>query len=104
MAYNPLSLYCDTPHTQQLMALYGDRLQHLDRSDLLDLITTFAAACNQPDESNHSEYTFQQYVSDMDLVVSVEMDSILEILDGFDSQMNSALLLGLAAMNHDRGN
>lgn len=100
----PLTYYCDNSHSRQLAAQFGDRLQHLDQSDLLDLITTFSACCNQPDESNHSEYTFQQYVSDMDLVVSVHMDAILEILDGFDSQMNSALLLGLAAMNHDRGN
>ena len=97
-----LSFYCDTPHTQQLMGMFGDRLQNLDRSDLLDFITVFSAASNNDDDENHSEYTFQQYVSDTNLVVSVHVDSILEIMDGFDRSNELSLLLGLAAMLADR--
>jgi hypothetical protein len=101
----PLTYYCDTPHTQQLMSMFGDRLQNLDRSNLLDLISTISAACN-PDTDNPDDpdYTIQQYIQDMDLITTSHMDTILEILDGFDCRKYSALLLGLAAMNHDRGN
>ena len=98
----PLSYYCDTPHTQQLVGMFGDRLQNLDRSDFLDVITVFSAASNNDDEENHSEYTFQQYVSDTNLVVSVHIDAILEIMDGFERENELSLLLGLAAMLADR--
>ena len=55
MSY-PLSYYCDTPQTQQLMGLFGNRLQNMERPDLLDFITIFSASCNTDLASPHSEY------------------------------------------------
>ncbi len=98
----PLTFYCDTPHTQQLVGMFGDRLQNLDRSDLLDFITIFSAACNTDLDSPHSEGELTGFMSAMEMVVSVHVDAILEIMDGFDRSNELSLLLGLAAMLADR--
>ena len=98
-----LTYYCDTTHTQQLMGMFGDRLQQMGRADLLEFITIFSAACNTDLDSPHSEDDLFGFMSAMEMVCSVHIDAALEIMDGFDRRMNSALLLGLAAMNHDRG-
>ena len=97
-----LTYYCDTPHTQQLMSMFGDRLQQMERADLIDFVTIFSAACNNSDEDPHSENTLKGYVDDMNIVVSVHVDAILEMMDGFDRGMELGLLFGLAAMLADR--
>lgn len=97
-----LSYYCETPHTQQLMGMFGDRLEQMERADLLDFITIFSAACNTNLDSPHSENELTGFMSAMEMVVSVHVDAILEIMDGFDRSNELSLLLGLAAMLADR--
>lgn len=98
----PLRFYCDTPHTRQLVGLFGDRLQQMERADLLDFITVFSAACNQPDDSSHSEYALQQLVSDMNIVIGPDVDTAFEVMDGFDRGNELNLLFGLADCLADR--
>lgn len=102
MAYT-LSYYCDTTHTQQLMGMFGDRLQQMERADLLDFVTIFSAACNTDLDSPHSENELTGFMSAMEMVVSVHVDSILEIMDGFERSNELNLLFGLAGMLADRG-
>lgn len=97
-----LSYYCDTPHTQQLMGMFGARLQEMERADLLDFVTIFSAACNTDLDSPHSEYELIGFMEGMEMVVSVHIDAALEIMDGFDRSNELSLLLGLAAMLADR--
>ena len=99
----PLSYYCDTPHTQQLVGMFGDRLQNLDRSDLLDFVTIFSAACNTDLDSPHCEDDLAGFMEAMEMICSVHIDAALAIMDGFDRSNELSLLLGLAAMLADRG-
>ena len=98
----PLTYYCDTPHTQQLMGMFGDRLQEMERADLLDFVTIFSAACNTDLDSPHCEDDLTGFMEAMEMVCSVHVDSILEIMDDFDRANELSLLLGLAAMLADR--
>ena len=97
-----LSYYCDTTHTQQLMGMFGDRLQQMERADLLDFVTIFSAACNTDLDSPHSEDDLAGFMEAMEMVCSVHIDAALEIMDGFDRDNELKLLLGLAAMLADR--
>lgn len=99
-----LSYFCDTQHTQKLMGMFGDRLQQMERADLLDFVTIFSAACNTDLDSPHSEDDLFGFMSAMEMVCSVHVDSVLEIMDGFDRSNELSLLLGLAAVLADRGN
>ena len=101
---HPLSYYCDTPQTQQLMGLFGRRLQEMERTDLLDLITIFSAACNTDLISPHSQNELIGFTEAMEMIVSVHIDAALEMLDGFDRGNELGLLFGLAACLADRGN
>ena len=98
-----LSYYCDTPHTQQLMGLFGPRLRKMERADLLDFVTIFSAACNTDSTSPHSEYELTELAETMEIVPSVHIDAILEMMDGFDRGFELSLLFGLGAMLFDRG-
>ena len=68
---HPLSYYCDTPQTQQLMGLLGDRLQNMDRPDLLDFVSIFSASCNTDSTSPHSEYELIELTDAMAIVSSI---------------------------------
>lgn len=98
----PLTYFCDTPHTQQLMGMFGDRLQQMERADLIDFVTVFSAACNNADDEDHSEFDLQNLASYMQVVTTDHVDSILKIMDGFERSNELNLLFGLAAMLADR--
>ena len=93
-----LSHYCDTLPTQKLMGRFGDRLQNMDWSDLLDLITIFAASTNCLDEDPHDLSDLVRLTDTMTIVSSVELDEALGMLDGFDRDFDTSMLLGLTNM------
>jgi len=74
----------------------------MERADLIDFVTIFSAACNSSDEAPHSEDALTDLVKDMNVVVSVHVDAVLEIMDGFDRGNELNLLFGLAGMLADR--
>lgn len=99
----PLSFYCDNEQTQSLTRRFGDRLQKLPKSDLIDFNSLVCVALNSYDpETMFGETELSELADACNIDASEDFYFAIELLSGMNASSGAELNLGLAAMVLDR--
>lgn len=98
-----LSYYCDRPQTQALCNRFGDRLQKLSKSDLIDFQTCICGALNTSNPATMFDEDELIGLSDaMNIDCTEDFGFAIELIAGLEAGYGPALNLGLAEMIYSR--